>query len=80
MCWYLFFRQSTEYDRDCTRIGEDGEQIGSRVFGDCDKLMAAIMREILSEEELNEWEQGRELRMAEYDRIRGQSFYCKCVI
>lgn len=39
------------------------------------------MREILDEDTLKEWEEGRELRMKEYDRIRCESnFQCSCVI
>jgi len=51
------------------------------VFGDCDALMAAVMRLILDEDTLKDWEEGTALRMKEYDRIRGESnFQCSCVI
>lgn len=39
--------------------------LGSRVFGDCDKLMSEIMRNVLSKEEKQEWEGGRGERLAE---------------
>lgn len=44
--------------------------LGSRVFGDCDKLMSEIMRNVLSKEEKQEWERGRWERLAAYDLKR----------
>ena len=46
------------------------EPQGSRVFGDCDALMRAVMRNILPEDELEEWEGAREDRMLDYDKQR----------
>jgi hypothetical protein len=44
--------------------------LGSRVFGDCDLLMKKIMSNLLSPLDLKEWENGREMRMKEYDSKR----------
>ncbi|CAL1541092.1 unnamed protein product [Lymnaea stagnalis] len=63
-------RQVTHYDEVCTRIGPDGEQLGSRVFGDCDNLMKELMKKILPAEELCRWEAGRTQRMKEYNKMR----------
>lgn len=64
-------RQSTPYDNVCKEMDENGTStLGSRVFGDCDKLMSEIMRNVLPKEELQEWEGGREERLAAYDLKR----------
>jgi hypothetical protein len=50
---------------------EDGRStLGSRVFGDCDKLMSEVMRQVLSKEELQDWEGKREERLVAYDLKR----------
>ncbi|KAJ8319046.1 hypothetical protein KUTeg_004137 [Tegillarca granosa] len=55
-------RQVTPYDNDC--------QHGSRVYGDCDKLMRALMNAVLTKEELQAWEAKKDERMAQYDLQR----------
>ena len=47
-----------------------GVPAGCRVFGDCDKFMKEVMRGILGDEGLQEWEDGRESRLARYDEMR----------
>ena len=37
-------RQTTELDRECTRLDKSGNKSGSRVFTDCDILMKCILR------------------------------------
>ena len=44
--------------------------MGSRVYGDCDALMREIMKNVMAEDDLKEWEEGREARMEEYDKQR----------
>lgn len=52
-------------------MDEEGvSTLGSRVFGDCDKLMSEVMKNILSKEDLGEWLGGREQRRATYDLKR----------
>ncbi|XP_076074766.1 NAD-dependent protein deacetylase-like [Mytilus galloprovincialis] len=63
-------RQSTPYDDYCNQIDEHGAQIGSRVYGDCDRLMKLVMRFILGEDHIKEWEEGRDQRIALYDMTR----------
>ncbi|XP_048764192.1 NAD-dependent protein deacetylase Sirt6-like [Ostrea edulis] len=64
-------RQGTPYDAVCCDMEEDGRSmLGSRVFGDCDKLMSDIMRHMLSKEELQDWEGRREERLVTYDLKR----------
>ncbi|XP_052071126.1 NAD-dependent protein deacylase sirtuin-6-like [Mytilus californianus] len=63
-------RQSTPYDDYCTQIDERGEQVGSRVYGDCDRLMKLVMGFILGEDHTKEWEDERDQRIALYDMTR----------
>lgn len=63
-------RQGTPYDSYCYEKDDASNRVGSRVFGDCDKLMRAVMSEILGEAELKTWEEGRAERMKEYDKQR----------
>ena len=64
-------RQETGFDDFCyERDRESGTARGSRVFGDCDTLMKELMRCVLSESELREWEGGRDKRMEHYDSLR----------
>ena len=59
------------YDAYCSQMNEEGvSTLGSRVFGDCDKLMSEVMKNILSKEDLGEWLGGREQRRATYDLKR----------
>ncbi|XP_060576640.1 uncharacterized protein LOC132733961 [Ruditapes philippinarum] len=37
-------RQGTQYDEHCSRPDENGDACGSRIHGDIDKLMKAVMR------------------------------------
>lgn len=68
---FILCRQSTPYDNVCKEMDENGTStLGSRVFGDCDKLMSEIMRNVLPKEELQEWEGGREERLTAYDLKR----------
>lgn len=63
-------RQGTPYDDYCSQKDEKGLPVGSRIHGDCDKLMKAVMLELLGEKECKAWEDARETRMKEYDRKR----------
>ena len=67
---HQFFRQVTDYDQTCLKLDEKGETLGSRVFGDCDKLMREVMRRILPKEERVKWEEDRSVRMLTYDTQR----------
>lgn len=66
----ILSRQPTPYDDYCNQIDEHGAQIGSRVYGDCDRLMKLVMRFILGEDHIKEWEEGRDQRIALYDMTR----------
>lgn len=66
----LLFRQGTPYDDYCNKLDEKGLPVGSRIHGDCDKLMKVVMQEILGEEELKKWEAARDSRIKEYNRKR----------
>ena len=71
MILLYIFRQPTPFDMICGQHTEGSkEPQGSRVFGDCDALMRAVMRNILPEDELEEWEGAREDRMLDYDKQR----------
>ena len=65
-------RQTTEFDEICYERAGSGraEPRGSRVFGDCDTLMREVMRCLLSEGELREWEEGRKERLKQYNSLR----------
>ncbi|XP_013417902.1 NAD-dependent protein deacetylase Sirt6 [Lingula anatina] len=64
-------RQPTPMDALCYEPDvANGSQVGSRVFGDCDHLMREVMRCILPQDALQEWEDGREDRMEEYNKQR----------
>lgn len=54
-------------------MDESDRPLGSRVFGDCDSLMKKIMSNLLPPQELQEWENGREDRMKDYDSKRTTS-------
>ncbi len=71
----LFIRQKTHLDTECLRKDRaTNEPTGSRVFGDCDNLMREVMKCILSQDALQEWEAGREERMKSYDSQRADSW------
>lgn len=63
-------RQGTPYDDYCCGVDEKGAQLGSRVFGDCDKLMKEVMLALFGGDLVQEWEDGRETRMKTYDKRR----------
>lgn len=63
-------RQITDYDQTCLELDDNGVPLGSRVFGDCDKMMRELMRSVLPGDELKKWEQDREVRMLAYDTQR----------
>lgn len=62
-------RQKTGLDSICCST-RNGEQLGVRVFGDCDLLMKKIMMEILPLQELQMWEENRTERLKHYDTFR----------
>lgn len=62
-------RQKTGLDDICY-FTDNGEQLGVRVFGDCDLLMEKIMKELLPQYDLNVWEKDRSKRMKHYDVCR----------
>jgi len=62
-------RQKTGLDAICYST-DKGEQLGVRVFGDCDVLMEKVMKEVLPLSELCMWEGGRDKRLMEYDAFR----------
>lgn len=63
-------RQKTPYDKNCTQKDADGHNLGCRLYGDCDKLMRAVMVEVLGPEAHQTWEDQRPQRMAVYDKRR----------
>lgn len=75
-------RQGTGFDELCHQTearrgsgkGRGGdlheEQLGVRVFGDCDSVMCEVMRRVVGEVELDAWEEGRLERLKEYDSKR----------
>ncbi|XP_060065367.1 NAD-dependent protein deacylase sirtuin-6-like [Ylistrum balloti] len=66
-------RQVTAYDVKCFEIDNSGNQLGSRVFGDCDDLMREVMRCLMDPDEHQLWEDGRADRMKTYDSNRAHS-------
>ena len=68
-------RQKTRFDSLCSKQVK-GEKLGSRVFGDCDQVLALVMSHLLKKEELQRWEGGREERLREYDHHRTASQVC----
>ncbi len=62
-------RQKTGFDDLCLKKVA-GEVLGSRVFGDCDQLLAEVMKNLLTAEDLQTWEGARQERMTGYDRQR----------
>ncbi|XP_071128949.1 NAD-dependent protein deacetylase-like [Mytilus edulis] len=63
-------RQTTPYDDYCTETDKDGKLLGSRMYGDCDRLMRLVMRKILGEDAVKTWEDDRDQRVATYDLSR----------
>ena len=69
LCFFIN-RQGTPYDEYCTLRDETGAALGSRVFGDCDILMREVMLALFGEEFVQDWEDGREKRMKDYNKRR----------
>ncbi|KAL4219934.1 hypothetical protein ACF0H5_020346 [Mactra antiquata] len=63
-------RQGTPYDDYCSVKDEADQPVGSRIHGDCDILMRAVMLEILGEKDCKTWEDARRTRMVDYDAKR----------
>ena len=62
-------RQKTGLD-DISYSTHNDEQLGVRVFGDCDLLMQKVMKELLPLHDLNAWENDRTERLKQYDTHR----------
>jgi len=62
-------RQKTGLDDICYS-SDKGEQLGVRVFGDCDVLMEKVMKEVLPLSELCKWKGERDRRLMQYDAFR----------
>ena len=62
-------RQKTGFDDLCYHK-DGGQQMGARVFGDCDQVMRELMRNLLSVEERAIWEKQGEERLKVYDSLR----------
>lgn len=67
----LSFRQPTPFDRLCYRVVDKNDgPLGSRVFGDCDRLMREVVKDLLSPEEISKWEEDRDTRKEMYAKQR----------
>lgn len=62
-------RQKTGLDDICYST-HNGEQLGVRVFGDCDLLMQIVMKELLPLHDLDAWEKDRTERLKQYNACR----------
>lgn len=62
-------RQKTGLDDLCYST-DNGEQLGVRVFGDCDLLMQNVMKELLPLHNLSVWEKDGTERLKQYDACR----------
>ena len=62
-------RQQTGFDAMCFKT-EHQQQLGVRVFGDCDSLMREVMQHVMEKKELKKWEVEREKRLKEYATFR----------
>ena len=84
MLYYCFLddlsrRQPTPFDRICYQVETPSEgRLGSRVYGDCDLLMREIMKNILPPDDLQDWLDQKEARLAEYDTKRDTVEEDKC--
>ena len=64
-------RQQTGFDELCYRKESRGkQQLGARVFGDCDSVMREVMKTLMSDTDLRTWESQRGDRMRLYDSQR----------
>ena len=59
----------TGFDDVCCKKVE-GKDFGVRVFGDCNDVMSEVMEQVLSGEQLQEWEGQQSTRMAMYQSMR----------
>lgn len=49
------------------------DEAAVRVFGDCDTFLDLLLFKLMGNADAYEaWKQGREARMAEYNRVKGQ--------
>ena len=60
-------------DKLCLAKDLTGTQTGSRVLGDCDRLMSLAMQQLMIQDALRDWENERSTRMSEYDGKRAKS-------
>lgn len=65
-------RQETRLDELCFRKS-GGEQLGERVYGDCDRLVEEVMGHLLTAEEAVVWKQQKVVKIANYDSQRAES-------
>ncbi|KAK3091280.1 hypothetical protein FSP39_018569 [Pinctada imbricata] len=64
-------RQVTPFDEYCLSMDKNGrETLGSRVYGDCDILMREVMKRMMTNVQLIEWEKARDVRMGQYNAKR----------
>ena len=54
-------------DKLCTSKDARGQQLDSRVFGDCDIGISKLMRRLMRHDALQEWEGQRVSSMKEYE-------------
>ncbi|OWF49786.1 NAD-dependent protein deacetylase SRT1-like [Mizuhopecten yessoensis] len=66
-------RQVTDFDVKCFELDSSGNQLGSRVFSDCDALIREVMKCLMGPDDHELWEDGRADRMKNYDSQRIQS-------
>ncbi len=67
----LHSRQKTYMDGQCGTMDDTGKgPLGSRVWGDCDLLMRNVMKCILSQDALQQWEGDHSKRQRLYDSKR----------
>lgn len=62
-------RQKTGFDYICTQK-HNCEELGVRVFGDCDDLMKKVMRYLMIDKERKVWESERYQRMIDFNKKR----------
>lgn len=62
-------RQQTSFDALCFKT-EQHQQLGVRVFGDCDSVMYEVMQHLMEKQELKKWEKEKDKRLTEYASFR----------
>lgn len=65
----IYSRQKTDRDRKCSQKGLNG----IRVYGDCDTLMRAVMKQLLLSTDMENWDRERVERMKHYDKQRDET-------